>query len=76
MRDQYAGWVPFASAQTVFRSHLLDPQAEELISQATAKVSPEIWERDREHAERIERAPTVEALLDLIPNTYYFTKAG
>ncbi|HUX76046.1 MAG TPA: hypothetical protein VMY40_05325 [Anaerolineae bacterium] len=65
--EAFSSWAPFPSAQTMFRAHLLDPQTEELIAQATAKISPEIWERDREHAERIERAPTVEALLDLIP---------
>jgi hypothetical protein len=65
--EAFSSWAPFPSAQTMFRCYLLDPQAEELISQAIAKVNPEIWERDREHAERIERAPTVEALLDLIP---------
>jgi hypothetical protein len=65
--EAFSSWAPFPSAQTMFRCYLLDPQAEELISQATAKINPEIWERDREHAERIERAPTVEALLDLIP---------
>jgi hypothetical protein len=63
----FSSWVPIPSAQTLFRSHLLDPQVEELIAQATAQVSPETWERDRENAERIEQAATVEALLDLIP---------
>jgi len=60
-------WIPIPSAQTLFRSHLLDPQVEELITQATAKLSPEIWERDRADAERIEQATTVEALLNLVP---------
>ena len=65
--EAFSSWTPFPSAQTMFRAHLLDPQTEELIAQATAKISPEIWERDQGDAERIERAPTVEALLDLIP---------
>ena len=65
--EVFSSWVPIPSAQTLFRSNLLDPQVEELIAQATAQVSPEAWERDREDAERIEQAATVEALLDLIP---------
>ena len=52
-REVFSSWVPIPSAQTLFRSNLLDPQVEELIAQATAQVSPEAWERDREDADRL-----------------------
>ena len=60
-------FLPFPSAQTMYRAHLVDPQFEDIIAQATAQVSPEVWERDRGDAQRIEQAPTVEDVLDLIP---------
>lgn len=60
-------WTPIPSAQTIFRQHLLSPEAEELITQITRELSPQVWERDRDVVRRIEQAATAENLLDLIP---------
>ena len=56
---------PFPSAQTLYRFHLVALQFEAMIAQATAQVSPEVWERDRGDIQRIEQAATVEDVLDL-----------
>jgi hypothetical protein len=60
-------WDPIPSAQTLFRTHLLTPETDELLAQATRNLRPLAWARDRKNAERIERATTAEELLDLIP---------
>ena len=60
-------WDPVPSAQTLFRTHLLTPETDELLAQATRNLRPLAWARDRKNAERIERATTAEELLDLIP---------
>jgi len=60
-------WDPVPSAQTLFRHHLLNPEADEKIAQIVREKDPQVWKRDRQAFERIEMAATVEELLDLVP---------
>ena len=60
-------WDPVPSAQTLFRTHLLTPETDELLAQATRNLRPLAWARDRKKTERIEQATTAKELLDLIP---------
>ena len=65
--EAIARWRQFPSAPTLYRSRLLDPRVQETIAQTAARLSPEVRERDRENALRIERADTVNELLNLVP---------
>lgn len=54
------------SAQTFFRFPLADPQTRDLLRQATSRLKPVIWTRDRAAVEQIKRAGTAEEVLDLV----------
>ncbi|HUX75469.1 MAG TPA: hypothetical protein VMY40_02365, partial [Anaerolineae bacterium] len=43
------------SAQTFFRFPLADAQTRDLLRQATSRLKPVVWTRDREAVEQIER---------------------
>jgi len=60
-------WDPVPSAQTLFRYHLLNPEADDKIAQIVREKDPQAWKRDREAFERIDTAATAEELLDLVP---------
>ena len=60
-------WPRFPSAQTMYRCHLLDPRVGETVAQTAARLNQDIRDRDRENVLRIERAGTVDELLDLVP---------
>ena len=62
-RQNVRGMVP--SAQTVWRYTVLDFETRNAIDQATESLGPELWARDRDSIEKIERAKTADELLDL-----------
>jgi hypothetical protein len=53
------------SAQTVVRYTVLDFETRNAIDQATEALGPELWARDRDSIEKIERAKTADELIDL-----------
>ena len=55
----------FPSVQTLFRYSVIDFETRQMIDKASESLGPEIWERDRDAVERIERAKTADELLDL-----------
>jgi len=65
--ERDAGMKATPSAPTLFRADLLDPHIDALLDRAAARFHPQLWERDRDRAERIEQAATAEDVLDLIP---------
>lgn len=62
-RQNVRGMVP--SAQTVFRFTILDFETRRAVDQAAESLGPELWARDRDSVEKIERAKTADELLDL-----------
>ena len=58
-------WIPFPSAQTLFRMRLLASDAEDRLSEAMGQARPQVLERDRHKIARIEQAETAEELLGL-----------
>jgi hypothetical protein len=64
---QDLGMREIPSAQTLFCADLQDPQIEALLTQLSMRVKPELRERDAARVAQVERATTVEAVLDLLP---------
>ena len=64
-QDDQFSWMSVPNAVTLMRFYLLTPEMNALVGQTLRQISPTVWERDRGKAERIERADTPEALLDL-----------
>lgn len=60
-------WPATPSAPTFYRLTTLQEQGRRLVNEAAARVTPEVWERDGATIERIQRAASLEALLDLAP---------
>lgn len=56
------------SAQTLWRSMHLDFRLDETVGEALRTFQPDIWQRDGPAVQRIEQAPDIDAVLDLVPD--------
>ena len=54
------------SAATLFRFGVLDPTTTGLVNKATSLLKPALWARDGEAVRKIQRAKTVEEVVDLV----------
>lgn len=55
------------SAQTVMHSTLFDAESRATVDEATARLRPQLWERDGANVYKMVRAQTAQEILDLTP---------